>query len=225
MDESTEMIFKIVIIGDAGAGKTNILSKYINNKFEQDSKATIGVELSCKTFTINKDKITAQIWDTAGQERYKSITKAYFKGALGAIIVYDVTNKVSFENIEKWISDLRNYTEPKISIILVGNKNDLENKREITKQDGETKAKDLGIPFLETSALNGNNIELVFKTLIEEVYNKCKKDFEAVAEVEIMRGKTITIEETKKQKKKCCESDSFHLIKDIKEKIKKKKDS
>ena len=216
------MICKIVIIGDAGTGKTNILSQYINNKFEQDSKATIGVELSCKTFTINNDKITAQLWDTAGQERYKSITKAYFKGALGALVVYDITNKISFENTEKWISDLRNYTNPNISIILVGNKNDMENKREILKVDGENKAKDLGIPFLETSALNGNNIELVFKTLIEDVYNKCKKEFEAVAEVEIMRGKTITIEETKKKRKKCCEKDSIPLIKEIKHKISKK---
>ena len=224
MDESTEMIFKIVIIGDAGTGKTNILSQYINKKFEQDSKATIGVELSCKTFTINNDKITAQLWDTAGQERYKSITKAYFKGALGALIVYDITNKISFENTEKWISDLRNYTDPKISTILVGNKNDMENKREIPKEDGEMKAKAFGVPFLETSALNGNNIELVFKTLIDEVYNKCKKEFEAVAEVEIMRGKTITVEETKKKKKKCCEKDSVPLIKEIKQKIKKKEE-
>ena len=209
MEESIEMIFKIILIGDASTGKTNILSQYIHNKFEENSKATIGVELSCKSFTINNDNITAQIWDTAGQERYKSITKAYYKGALGALVIYDITKKSSFDNTDKWISDLKNSADEKISIMLVGNKNDLENLREVSKEEGEMKAKNSGIGFIETSALNGNNIELAFKILVEEVYNKCHKEFESVADVEIMRGKTITIEETKKKRKKCCDKDSF----------------
>ena len=204
MEENTEMIFKIILIGDTATGKTNILSKYINNKFETDSKATIGVELSFKTFNINNDKVTAQIWDTAGQERYKSMTKAYFKGALGALVVYDITKKSTFENIDKWILDLKSCADEKVSIILIGNKSDLESSREISKEEGEKKAKTIEVAFLETSALKGDNIELAFKTLIEEVYNKCRKEFEAVAEVEIMKGKALTGEDAKKETKSCC---------------------
>ena len=204
MEENTEMIFKIILIGDTATGKTNILSQYINNKFETDSKATIGVELSFKTFNINNDKVTAQIWDTAGQERYKSMTKAYFKGALGALVVYDITKKSTFENIDKWILDLKSCADEKVSIILIGNKCDLESSREISKEEGEKKAKTIEVAFLETSALKGDNIELAFKTLIEEVYNKCRKEFEAVAEVEIMKGKALTGEDAKKETKSCC---------------------
>ena len=220
MDESIEMIFKIILIGDSATGKTNILMKYIHNKFEENSKSTIGVELSTKTFKINNDNITAQIWDTAGQERYKSITKAYFKGALGALIVYDITKRVTFENIDKWIMDLKSSADEKISAILIGNKNDLENLREVSKEEGENKAKENGIAFLETSALNGNNIELAFQTLIEEVYNKCKKEFESVAQVEIMRGKTIIIEKIKNKKNKCCDKEHFSKLKEIRKKNK-----
>ena len=212
MEESNEMIFKIIVVGDTSTGKTNILSKYINNTFEESSKATIGVELSCKNFTINNDSISAQIWDTAGQERYKSITKAYYKGALGALVVYDITKRVTFENTDKWINDLKHLADEKVSVILIGNKNDLENQREVSKEEGQMKAQENGLGFLETSALNGNNIELAFKTLVEEVYNKCHKEFEADASISIMRGKTLSIEETKK-KKKCCDKESIHFLK------------
>ena len=207
--EESEMIFKIILVGDIGVGKTNILSKYISNKFETDSKSTIGVELSTKTFNINNNKINAQIWDTAGQEKYKSLTKAYYKGALGALVIYDITQKITFENIDKWISDLKISADEKVSIILIGNKSDLEEKREVSKEDGENKAKLNGISFLETSALNGNNIEIAFKTLVKNVYNKCHNEFDTMAHVEIIRGKTIKIEEPKKERKKCCNKDSL----------------
>ena len=210
--EESEMIFKIILVGDIGVGKTNILSKYISNKFETDSKSTIGVELSTKTFNINNNKINAQIWDTAGQEKYKSLTKAYYKGALGALVIYDITQKITFENIDKWISDLKISADEKVSIILIGNKSDLEEKREVSKEDGENKAKLNGISFLETSALNGNNIEIAFKTLVKNVYNKCHNEFDTMAHVEIIRGKTIKIEEPKKERKKCCNKDSLPFL-------------
>ena len=210
--EESEMIFKIILVGDIGVGKTNILSKYISNKFETDSKSTIGVELSTKTFNINNNKINAQIWNTAGQEKYKSLTKAYYKGALGALVIYDITQKITFENIDKWISDLKISADEKVSIILIGNKSDLEEKREVSKEDGENKAKLNGISFLETSALNGNNIEIAFKTLVKNVYNKCHNEFDTMAHVEIIRGKTIKIEEPKKERKKCCNKDSLPFL-------------
>ena len=209
MEESNEMIFKLILIGDGGCGKTNILSRYINQKFQNDTKATIGVELSSKTFTINNDKINAQFWDTAGQEKYKSMTAAYYKGALGALIVYDITKKYTFESIDRWITDLTNTADKRIKIILLGNKSDLEEQREVSREEGEMKAKEYNIAFMETSALNGNNIEIAFNKLVEEVYNYFRKEFESVANVELMRGKTITIEETKKKRKKCCDKEAI----------------
>ena len=209
MEESNEMIFKLILIGDEGSGKTNILSKYISNKFQSDTITTLGVELSSKTFTINNDKINAQFWDTAGQEKFRSMTAAYYKGALGALVIYDITNKRSFESIDRWISDLTNAADKKVTIILIGNKSDLEEKREVSLEEGEMKAKGYNIAFMEISALNGKNIEIAFNKLVEEVYNNFHKEFESEANVEIMRGKTITIEETKKKRKKCCDKEAI----------------
>ena len=215
MAESSEMIFKIIIIGDSTTGKTNILSKYLNDKYEKDFKATIGVELGNKTLKIKNDTVNIQIWDTAGQERYRSMTKAYYKGALGALIVYDITNRNSFENVENWMTDLKSSADQKVSILLIGNKNDLEEEREVKIEEGEKRAQEYDIAFLETSAKNGNNIEMAFKTLIEEVYNKCHKDFESVAKVEIMSGKIINLEEknTEEKKFKCCDKYYYKSLK------------
>ena len=216
MSESIEMIFKIIIIGDSSTGKTNILSKYLNNNFEKNSKATIGVELGSKSFKIKNDSINCQIWDTAGQERYRSITTAYYKGAVGALVVYDITKKQTFENVDNWITELRNYADKKLSVILVGNKNDLDNEREVKKEQGEIKAKDYGIAFLETSALNGTNIEIAFKTLVEEVYSKCHKEFESITNVEIMNEKIINLQDnnnTSSDKLKCCDKYYYESLK------------
>ena len=215
MAESSEMIFKIIIIGDSTTGKTNILSKYLNDKYEKDFKATIGVELGNKTLKIKNDTVNIQIWDTAGQERYRSMTKAYYKGALGALIVYDITNRNSFENVENWMTDLKSSADQKVSILLIGNKNDLEEEREVKIEEGEKRAQEYDIAFLETSAKNGNNIEMAFKTLIEEVYNKCHKDFESVAKVEIMSGKIIKNKKknTEEKKFKCCDKYYYKSLK------------
>ena len=214
MADSAEMIFKIIIIGDSTTGKTNILSKFLYNKFEKVSKATIGVELGCKTFDINNSKVNAQIWDTAGQEKYRSMTKAYYKGAQGALIVYDITKKYTFENIDNWIAELKNATDKKVTTMLIGNKNDLEEFREVKKEEGEKKAKEYGLAFLETSALSGNNIEKAFKKLIEEVYKKYHREFETSANVSIMPGKPINLEETKEKKTvKCCDKYYWKYLK------------
>ena len=111
LNEDYDMIVKIILIGDSGVGKTNILSQYLKKQFNQDSLATVGVEFGSKIVEIEKVKIKAQIWDTAGQERYRSITTSYYKGAKGAFIVYDVTRFSSFETVERWISELKNATE------------------------------------------------------------------------------------------------------------------
>ena len=132
-DENYEMMFKVVLVGDSFVGKTNIMSKYIKNEFHEDSKATVGVEFGSKQFTVEGHSIKAQIWDTAGQERYKAITSAYYKGAKGAFIVYDITRKQSFDSVEKWVNDVTAVADKKIIIILIGNKCDLEVKDKLPK--------------------------------------------------------------------------------------------
>ena len=194
-----DMIFKIVLIGDSSVGKTNILSKFLSNEFDPDSKATVGVEFGTKDFLIENNKVKVQIWDTAGQERYRSITNAYYKGAKGSLLVYDITNPKSFENLDKWLSDLKSNGEDKVSVILIGNKSDLENERKITLEQGKEKAEFFKIAFMETSALNGNNIEKAFNELITDVYKNHHDLFEKQAKVEITE-KAIDIDNTEGNK-------------------------
>ena len=174
-DEEYSLIFKMILIGDSGVGKTNILSRYINNKFLETTKSTVGVELGTKIEEYNNTKIKIQIWDTAGQERYKSITKTYYKGAKGAFIVYDITKKDSFKNIDKWIKDLKEYGEEDAIILIIGNKCDLEDKREVTTEEVKKKAEIYKMVYCETSALNSKNINYAFQTLIKLVADKMEK--------------------------------------------------
>ena len=171
-DEEYSMNFKMSLIGDSGVGKTNILNRYINNTFSETTKSTVGVELGTKVEEYNNTKIKVQIWDTAGQERYKSITKTYYKGAKGAFIVYDITKKDSFKNIDKWIQDLREFGEDDAVILIVGNKCDLEENREVTTEEVKKKAEVYKMAYCETSALKSKNINYAFQTLIKLVAEK-----------------------------------------------------
>jgi small GTP-binding protein len=206
-DDSYEIMVKVVLVGDSGVGKTNIMSKYLKNQFREDSKATVGVEFGSKQFTVENHQIKAQIWDTAGQERYKAITSAYYKGAKGAFVVYDITRKNTFETVNKWVSDISAAADKKITLILIGNKNDLEDQRQVTKEMGEEKAKELGLAFMETSACSGENLDKAFQLMINEIYKKSKEDIMGEGEENIVQqGKDITLDKTKGKpaKKKCC---------------------
>ena len=186
--EKYDYIMKLILIGDASVGKTNILTKYLKNEFDPNSKATVGVELGTKNIQIDNKIIKVQIWDTAGQERYKAITSTYYKGAKGAIIVYDITRKITFDNIEKWIGDLKVNGDENIIIFLVGNKSDLNDNREVSKEDGLNKSEKFNIPFLETSALCGENISKVFEELIQKVYINNKEELVEHNKKEIKKG-------------------------------------
>ena len=203
-----DMIFKIVLIGDTSVGKTNILSKYLSNEFDPDSKATVGVEFGTKDFKIGNNIVKVQIWDTAGQERYRSITNAYYKGAKGSLLVYDITNPKTFESLDKWISDLKTNAEEKISIVLIGNKTDLEDQRKITTEQGKEKAEFYKLAFIETSALNGDNIEKAFNELITDVYKNHHELFEKQAKVELT-DKAIDLENVDANKENKVESKKF----------------
>jgi len=206
-DENYEMMFKVVLVGDSFVGKTNIMSKYLKNEFHDDSKATVGVEFGSKQFNIEGHTIKAQIWDTAGQERYKAITSAYYKGAKGAFIVYDITRKNSFESVEKWVSDVTAVADKKITIVLIGNKSDLEDQRQVTKEQGEEKSSKLEIAFLETSAFSGENLDKAFEMMINEVYKKCHEEMLAEGDVDIIDGGqdiNLNKKNVNNDEKKCC---------------------
>jgi small GTP-binding protein len=203
-----DFLFKLIIVGDSNVGKTNIMSKYIHNQFNQHSKSTIGVEFGTKIVNIDNKKIKAQIWDTAGQERYKAITSAYYKGAKGAFVVYDITRKQSFDSVDRWINDLRAAADKNLSIIIIGNKCDLEDQRQVNKEQGEDKAKNYEVAFMETSALSGENLDKAFEKMINEVYKKCHEEMMAEVDVDIVgKSEDINLEKTKPKnpdKKKCC---------------------
>ena len=205
-DDNYEFMFKVVLVGDSFVGKTNIMSKYLKNEFHEDSKATVGVEFGSKQFNIEGHSIKAQIWDTAGQERYKAITSAYYKGAKGAFIVYDITRKNSFESIDKWINDVTSVADKKITIVLIGNKSDLEDQRQVTKEQGEDKANKLQVAFLETSAFSGENLEKAFQMMIKEVYKKCHEEMMSEGDVDIINGgEDINLaKKNNSGEKKCC---------------------
>ena len=171
-EESYDILLKLVMIGDSGVGKTNILSRYINNEFSSITKATVGVEFFSTIIKKNNKLIKLQIWDTAGQERYKSITSAYYKGAKGAFVVYDITKMKTFKNLDKWITELKANGNEDIYIILIGNKLDLEKNREVMTNDVKRKAEELKVGYFETSALDGSNIEHAFDVIVEEMSKK-----------------------------------------------------
>ena len=207
---SYELLYKIIIIGDSGAGKSNILSRYLNDDFNLESKNTVGVELGTKYLKIKGKGAKLQIWDTAGQERYRSITTSYYKGSHGCFIVYDIANEESFENVDKWYSEAVKTTSENVSIILVGNKCDLEDQRKITKEMGEEKAKNLKCPFFETSAKTKINIDEIFQEITNNIYDKNGDNENEADNIEIVhedgQNKNIDINQPnqEEEKKGCC---------------------
>ncbi|KAK9286837.1 hypothetical protein L1049_015242 [Liquidambar formosana] len=141
-DEEYDYLFKVVLIGDSGVGKSNLLSRFTRNEFCLESKSTIGVEFATRTFQVEGRTVKAQIWDTAGQERYRAITSAYYRGALGALLVYDVTKPTTFENVSRWLKELGDHADSNIVIMLIGNKTDLKHLRAVATEDAQGYAYD-----------------------------------------------------------------------------------
>ena len=169
-EEDYDYLFKIVLIGDSGVGKSNLLYRFTRNEFNLESKTTIGVEFSQKTVKIDNKVIRAQIWDTAGQERYRAITSAYYRGALGALLVYDVCKSETFEGLHKWLRELKEHTDAQTSIMLVGNKADLRHLRAVKTEDAASFASKNNLAFIETSALENTNVDSAFEKTLETIY-------------------------------------------------------
>ena len=170
-------LFKYIIIGDSAVGKSNILLRYIHDKFNEEFQSTIGVEFGAKNLKIEDKIYRIQIWDTAGQETFRSITRAYYKNSVCACVVYDITNKNSFQNIKSWLEDCRKQSPKTVFLILIGNKVDLEDRREVTYEEGSIFAEKNGMLFFETSAKTGKNIEELFLQSSLEIAKRIDNNF------------------------------------------------
>ncbi|KAG6419263.1 hypothetical protein SASPL_121479 [Salvia splendens] len=209
-EDDYDYLFKVVLIGDSGVGKSNLLSRFTRNEFSLESKSTIGVEFATRSLTVDGKVIKAQIWDTAGQERtnhfigqspssgkmrlfmvsisyvlplvsrYRAITSAYYRGAVGALLVYDVTRHSTFESVERWLRELRDHTDPNIVVMLIGNKCDLRHLVAVSTDDGTSFAEKESLYFMETSALDATNVENAFTEVLTQIHRiVSKKSMEA----------------------------------------------
>ncbi|XP_076845448.1 RAB1A, member RAS oncogene family a [Brachyhypopomus gauderio] len=162
-------VFKLLLIGDSGVGKSCLLLRFADDTFTESYINTIGVDFKIRTIDLEGKTIKLQIWDTAGQERFRTINSSYYRGADGIIVVYDITNQETFTNVKQWLQEIDRYTSDNVSKLLVGNKSDLTKKKMVEYSIAKAFADSLGIPFLETSAKNATNVEQVFVTMAVEI--------------------------------------------------------
>ena len=176
--EQKEFLYKILLLGDAAVGKTCFLMQYTENTFQEIHMSTIGLDYKLKNVQLDENKIyKLQIWDTAGQDRFRSITKNYYKGAHGIILLYDVTEKKTFENVRNWIKQIKEEVNDNVCIILVGNKIDMEGKRVVSTEEGEKMAEEYDLMFFECSAKTGENVNEIFYNSADEIAKKIDQNY------------------------------------------------
>lgn len=176
--KSYDYLFKLLLIGDSGVGKTSILFKFSEDTFSPAFISTIGIDFKIRTIDVDGKKIKLQVWDTAGQERFRTITTAYYRGAMGIMLVYDVSNLKSFENISNWIRNIEMHATQDVELMILGNKCDISDKRQVSRERGEQLALQHSIKFMETSAKANINIEEAFITLARDIKLKMEKRIE-----------------------------------------------
>ena len=177
MSVNFNYLLKYIIIGDSSVGKSNILLRYYQDIFNDEYQTTIGVEFGAKNIELDKKIYRIQIWDTAGQENFRSITRAYYKNSVCAFVVYDISNKESFNNAQTWIEDCKSQSPKTVFLVLVGNKCDLESNRQVTYDEGMELANNYKMLFYETSAKTGKNINEIFNKSVESIAEKIRQDY------------------------------------------------
>ncbi|XP_026888675.1 ras-related protein Rab-35b [Electrophorus electricus] len=198
MARDYDYLFKLLIIGDSGVGKSSLLLRFADNTFSGSYITTIGVDFKIRTVELNGEKVKLQIWDTAGQERFRTITSTYYRGTHGVIVVYDVTSAESFVNVKRWLHEINQNCDD-VCRILVGNKNDDPNSKVVETNDAQKFAEQMGIRLFETSAKENINVEEMFNCITELVL-RVKK--ESVAKQQ--QHDVVKLGKSSKRKKKCC---------------------
>ena len=168
MSKKKEKVYKIVLLGDEGVGKTSTINQHVEKKFEEQYKMTIGTDISAKLIQAEGKNIYLIIWDIGGQDKFRVLRESYLQGAFGALVLYDITNVTSYLHIHEWIEDTKKYCG-NIPFVLCGNKCDLEENRGVSKEDGDKLAKEINADFLETSVKTADNVDEAFKRLIEKI--------------------------------------------------------
>ncbi|XP_033110089.1 ras-related protein Rab-10-like isoform X6 [Anneissia japonica] len=194
-----DLLFKLLLIGDSGVGKTCILFRFSDDTFNTTFISTIGIDFKIKTVELNGKKIKLQIWDTAGQERFHTITTSYYRGAMGIMLVYDITQEKTFDNIAKWLRNIQEHANEDVEKMLLGNKCDMDDKRMVSKERGESIARENGIKFMETSAKTNINVETAFMTLAEDILKKYPVSNNTQASTYVDPA-----QDRNKEKSKCC---------------------
>ncbi|KAJ0016392.1 hypothetical protein NQD34_014683 [Periophthalmus magnuspinnatus] len=194
-----ELVHKTILVGDSGVGKTSLLVQFDQGKFIPGSfSATVGIGFTNKVVPVDNVKVKLQIWDTAGQERFRSVTHAYYRDAHALLLLYDITSKSSFDNIRAWLTEIHEYAQSDVVIMLLGNKADMNSDRTIRREEGERLAREYSVPFMETSAKTGVNVELAFTAVAKELKSR------AIQHPSEPKFKIHEYIEAQKEKSSCC---------------------
>jgi small GTP-binding protein len=218
MADEYDYLFKIAIIGDSGVGKSNLFTRFIRNEFILDSRATIGVEFGSKNVGVHDKVVKAQLWDTAGQEKFKALAKSYYRGCVGCLIVYDITNYESYTHVQKWLNEVRDTADKNLVTLLIGNKSDLEEKRAVQPEEAAEFAEKNNMGFMETSAKQNSNIDSAFVTLVKTIYSTLAGEEEPKEDVILDDEETIEDDKEKdleKEKQKQKEKPEINPTEDI----------
>ncbi|XP_078332956.1 ras-related protein Rab-11A-like [Crassostrea virginica] len=208
-EDEYDYLAKVVLSGDSGVGKSNLLSRFTRNEFTLESKSTIGVEFATRSVHIDGKTLKAQIWDTAGQDRYRAITNAYYRKAVGVIFVYDITKRQTFDNVGKWMKEAKDFTDDDVVLMLVGNKTDLRHLRAVSSSEARMFAEKNRMSFIETSALDSTHVDMAFQSILKEIYTTVsqrdlKEDTGGFSLPRDMDVCDIKDTESEKLKRKCC---------------------
>mmetsp|Transcript_76486 Transcript_76486/g.93939 ORF Transcript_76486/g.93939 Transcript_76486/m.93939 type:complete len:207 (+) Transcript_76486:120-740(+) len=201
MKRDYDYLFKLVLIGDSGVGKSCLLLRFADDSFTDSYISTIGVDFRFRTVNIDMKTVKLQIWDTAGQERFRTITSAYYRGAHGIIMVYDVTNFESFEHVEEWLNEVNRHASESTLKLLVGNKADLADDKKVESEDAKKFADNLGISFLETSAKNATNVEAAFLTMAKQLIQAKEANGNSKPQ---QSNNLVSIHDAERKKGTCC---------------------
>ncbi|CAK66413.1 unnamed protein product (macronuclear) [Paramecium tetraurelia] len=204
----SHFLFKVLLIGNSGVGKSCMLMRYSENQFTNNFYNTIGVDFKTKTIALGEHNVKLQIWDTAGQDRFRTITCSYYRGAQGIIIVYDITDRESFENVKTWMAEIDKYASESVNRLLVGNKADITERREVSYEEGLELSRLYQIPFYETSAKSSTNIEAAFTHITKNILNRELHNTRAVvrktSNLRLQNRQQQQQQEKKKQEDLCC---------------------